>query len=116
MSIFFGTFLCRPCSSTTTCNLLTQRFIDDKPTTTSFCLFFLLFFNLSAGSKNSTPGKFAFWHLKRVGINATKFEKKREYIFSSQFFAAVLNKLRGGRMQREINEAREKGGRHVRKR
>ena len=109
MSIFFGRFLCRPCSSTTTCNLLTQRFIEDKPTTTSFCLFFLLFLDLSAGSKNSTPGKFAFWHLKRVGINATKF------ISSSQFFVAALNKLHGGRMQREINEAREKGGRHVRK-
>lgn len=71
--------------------------------------FFLLFLDLSAGSKNSTPGKFAFWHLKRVGINATKF------ISSSQFFVAALNKLHGGRMQREINEAREKGGRHVRK-
>ena len=41
-----------------------------------FLPFFLLFLNLSAGSKNSTPGKFAFWYLKRVGINATKFENK----------------------------------------
>ena len=36
-----------------------------------------LFLNLSAVPKKSTPGKLAYIkHFQRIGINATKFEKR----------------------------------------
>ena len=55
-------------------------------TQTSDDEFLFLFLNLSAVPKKSTPGKFAYiWHFQRKGINATKFGKKREFIFKMTF-------------------------------
>ena len=50
---------------------------------------FFLFLNLSAVPKKSTPGNFAYIrHFQRIGINATKFEKKLIH-FKSDVFANV---------------------------
>ena len=41
---------------------------------------------MSAVPKKSTPGKFAYsGHFQRKGINATKFEKNREFILKVTF-------------------------------
>ena len=51
--------------------------------------FFFLVLNLSAVSKKSTPGKFAYmWHFQRTGLNATKFEKT-QILLKSGGFASV---------------------------
>ena len=51
--------------------------------------FFFLCLNFSWVPDESTPGKNAYiWHFRRIGINATKFEKTRIH-FKSDVFAAV---------------------------
>ena len=51
--------------------------------------FFFLYLNLSSVPDESTPGKYAnIWHFRRIGINATKFEKTRIH-FKSDISAAV---------------------------
>ena len=51
---------------------------------------FLLFLNLRAVPKKSTPGKLAYIrHLQRIGINETKFEKALIH-FKSNVFTAVI--------------------------
>ena len=51
---------------------------------------FLVFLNLRAVPKKSTPGKLAYIrHLQRIGINKTKFEKTLIH-FKSNVFTAVI--------------------------
>ena len=67
----FGTFLCRPCT-TTTWNFRMQRLMADV--NTRRIIFPSLSFNLVAVPTNSTSGKFAhIWHFEQAG---TKFDKK----------------------------------------
>ena len=48
--------------------------------------FFSPFLNLSVVPKKSTPPKFTYiWHFQRKGINAKKFEKKRQFILKVTF-------------------------------
>ena len=55
-----------------------------KQATTNFSL--SLSRNFGAVPKKSTPGKFAhFWHFKRTGINAEKFEKTRIHFLKWRF-------------------------------
>ena len=47
--------------------------------------------NISAVPKKSTPRKFAhFWHFKRIGINAEKFEKTRFHFYSDVFAVVAI--------------------------
>ena len=72
----FGTFLCRPCT-TTTWNFRMQRLMAEVNTWR--IIFPSLSLNLVAVPRNSTPGKFAnIWHFEQVG---TKFDKKKPCIF-----------------------------------
>ena len=67
----FGTFLCRP-STTTMWNFRMQRLMADV--NTRRIMFPSLSFNLVAVPRNSTSGKFAHvWHFEQAG---TKFDKK----------------------------------------
>ena len=67
----FGTFLCRPCT-TTTWNFCMQRLMAEVNTWR--IIFPSLSLNLVAIPRNSTPGKFAhIWHFEQAG---TKFDKK----------------------------------------
>ena len=82
----FGTFLCRPCT-TTTWNFRMQRLMAEVNTWR--IIFPSLSLNLVAVPRNSTPGKFAnIWHFEQVG---TKFDKKKPciFFFDSDVFAAV---------------------------
>ena len=60
-------------------------------TQTSDDEFFFLFLKFSVVPKKSTPGKFAhFWHFKRIGTNAEKVWKKREFLFKGLAAVAVF--------------------------
>ena len=72
-SRFFCTFLSRLYKNTTW-KCLISRFMEDVNKRRQI----FLSLNFSAVPKKSTPRKFAhFWHFKRIGINAEKFEKTR---------------------------------------
>ena len=73
--------------TTTTWNLLICRFMEDvNIRRRSF-----LFLNLNKILKNSTLGKVAcIWHIERVQIDATKFERTQIHFFTNVFTAVVV--------------------------
>ena len=75
--------------TTTTLNLPTWRFMEDRWTYDD--KFSFLFLNLNKTLKNSTPGNVAcIWHIERVQIDAIKFERTQIHFFSDFFTAVVV--------------------------
>ena len=81
----FLLFLCRHCT-TTTWECLISRFMEDVNKRQRIFLSLISTKNWSTVPKKSTPRKFIYvGHFQLIGINATMFKKKREFLLKVMF-------------------------------